>query len=726
MTTSSFDQRVHSPLGAFLLLLLVIFIGELIIMELIMPLCVPCNRVASSLLDATFLTLLLVPVFWCVVIKPAIGGQEGSRPSIAALAPLLKVLLSVFMVEFLVMLILPLILPSKTMERDRNIADAALTAALCAPLLWELLFRPMSEKQRESVVNFMLTPAKLFTVLLVAVFAVHNLEELISSIFVTGSYYGILTDSLLTTLLAAPILWYLVARPLKLMALAEKSHSDAIRAQVVDAIVTIDGTEIVQSINPAAERIFGCSSEEIVGAPFAQLFRDSSLPSNGLLLNRDVAPGATLALKARTRKGVTLFLEISISSVILAGKQQFVVIVRDITARAEAEIALRESEQRFRQIFEQTEDAVILFKPGTCQVIDVNLRAQTLFGFSKQELQDSGLECFSGSVDHDRMSSTISNVGQESRMQLENILVMRKDGSSLNVSMGVKLMKIQGVNLCYCTFRDITERIRLEQEARNIQAKLIQANKMTSLGLLVSGVAHEINNPNNFIMANSQLLAKIWNDTLKILRQYYREHGDFIVGGLPFSELDEQSQEMFAGIVDGTRRINHIVENLKNYARQDRRSEERPIDLNQVVKAALNMVNHEIKKHTTSFHLHLDDTIPAVAGNNRQLEQVVINLLMNACQALTSKDASVTLRTAYDSDTHQVKIIISDQGGGIAPESLSRIMEPFFTTKLDSGGTGLGLSICQSIVQEHNGRLECESELGEGTTFTVKLPAVRS
>jgi signal transduction histidine kinase len=286
-------------------------------------------------------------------------------------------------------------------------------------------------------------------------------------------------------------------------------------------------------------------------------------------------------------------------------------------------------------------------------------------------------------------------------------------------------MTLQGVDIVFCSIRDITDRIHLEEEARDIQSKLIHTNKMTSLGLLVSGVAHEINNPNNYVMANSRLLANVWQDALKVLREYYRENGDFMVGGIPFSIANENSTQLFTGIIDGSSRINDIVSNLKDFARQDRSMAGGDVDINRIITSAVTILHHQLIKHTDRFHLDLQENLPSVKGSSQQLEQVVINLLMNACQALPDKRSGIWVTTGYDESSGQVNVTVRDEGLGMPATIHDRVLEPFFTTKLDSGGTGLGLSISQSIVKEHNGSLEFTSDPGTGTTFSVKIPAGR-
>jgi signal transduction histidine kinase len=180
---------------------------------------------------------------------------------------------------------------------------------------------------------------------------------------------------------------------------------------------------------------------------------------------------------------------------------------------------------------------------------------------------------------------------------------------------------------------------------------------------------------------------------------------------------------MFASIIEGTRRINNIINNLKDFARQDRLVAERQVDLNRVATTAASLLIHQLNKYSDNFHLDLAEFMPRITGDYQQLEQVVINLLLNAGQALPDKSCGIWVTTGFDAVSGQATIAVRDEGRGITQDVAARVLEPFFTTKLDSGGTGLGLAISLSIVKEHNGSLEFESEPGKGTTFIVKIPA---
>ncbi len=271
-------------------------------------------------------------------------------------------------------------------------------------------------------------------------------------------------------------------------------------------------------------------------------------------------------------------------------------------------------------------------------------------------------------------------------------------------------------------FRDITDRKRTEQEAKILQARLIQANKMASLGLLVTGVAHEVNNPNNFIMFNSSLLQDAWKDIKPILDRYASETVLFQIAALPYEEMKDAIPRLLSGISDGAGRIKGIIEGLREFACDGRSCLDGSIDVNASVRSSLMILQNQIAKHTDNFILQLSDTLPAVMGSPQQIEQVIINLLMNALQALRSRKDFVMLTTMHDKESRRVIIEVQDSGMGIADHVRERITDPFFTTRLASGGTGLGLSISNSIVRDHKGALEFQSEEGKGTIVRIMLP----
>jgi signal transduction histidine kinase len=273
--------------------------------------------------------------------------------------------------------------------------------------------------------------------------------------------------------------------------------------------------------------------------------------------------------------------------------------------------------------------------------------------------------------------------------------------------------------------REIAERRHAEEELLLNQQQLLQADKMAALGVLVSGVAHEINNPTGLLLLDIPVLKRAHQDAAPILQEYFEEHGDFSLGGLPYSEMRQEIPRILSGMQDGAKRIKRIVHDLKDFARRDDAGDKGLIDLNRVVQTALRLVDPSIRKATARLAIDLGIGLPKFLGNTQRIEQVVVNLVLNACQALPDREHGIEITTRVAADPLRLELRVQDQGGGIAPEHLSRLTDPFFTTKRESGGTGLGLSVSAGIVKEHGGTLSFDSTPGAGTTVTLSFPVVR-
>lgn len=270
---------------------------------------------------------------------------------------------------------------------------------------------------------------------------------------------------------------------------------------------------------------------------------------------------------------------------------------------------------------------------------------------------------------------------------------------------------------------EIIERQRQEEEARRHQEKLFHAAKMVSLGTLVSGVAHEINNPTTFIMSNAPILQKVWKSIMPILDEFYAREGDFPVGNLTYMEVRDSIPALLAGIMEGSQRIKRIVSELTDFARKRPREFMEWVDINTVVTTALSLSSNLIKSKTNHFSVEYGKDLPPFRGSAQRIEQVVINLILNACEALRDRNEAVGVSTSYDPASGHVILEVRDQGRGISEADLPHICDPFFSTKRDLGGTGLGLSISSKIVDDHGGTIAFRSCPGGGTTATVRLPA---
>jgi polar amino acid transport system substrate-binding protein len=270
--------------------------------------------------------------------------------------------------------------------------------------------------------------------------------------------------------------------------------------------------------------------------------------------------------------------------------------------------------------------------------------------------------------------------------------------------------------------RDITERKKVQEQERLHQEQLFQASKMVALGTLVSGVAHEINNPNNFIRLNTPTLQEAWESALPILDEYYTDNGDFMIGGIKYTEMREKIPLLLSGVMNGSKRIMQIVKDLKNFVRKDISETEHSVDISAVLQSAISLISNMINKSTNRFSVEYGRDLPLLTGNSQRLEQVFVNLIQNACQALKDPKKGIFISTSYDEEMERIMVKIQDEGVGIPSENLSQITDPFFSTKQDLGGVGLGLSISSKIVEDHGGKMIFNTKIGKGTTVEIILP----
>jgi signal transduction histidine kinase len=272
------------------------------------------------------------------------------------------------------------------------------------------------------------------------------------------------------------------------------------------------------------------------------------------------------------------------------------------------------------------------------------------------------------------------------------------------------------------TARDVTEKKRIEAQAKMQQEQLMQTNKMVSLGTLVSGVAHEINNPISSVMLNIQVFDKFWRAVQPILDSHHDTFGDLEVGPMAYPQLRERMPKLLLFSQEGVERVKRIVGDLKDFSGQTPSDLRETVNLNKVVEKAIGLISSLLKKATHDFRVEYYENLPTLQGNSQRLGQVVINLLVNATQALTDPHQRLRVCTGYLEESEEVFLEVHDEGVGMTAEILARIKDPFFTTKRDTSGTGLGLSISDTIIRNHGGWLDFKSEPAKGTTATILLP----
>ncbi|MBF0461815.1 MAG: PAS domain-containing protein [Magnetococcales bacterium] len=262
-------------------------------------------------------------------------------------------------------------------------------------------------------------------------------------------------------------------------------------------------------------------------------------------------------------------------------------------------------------------------------------------------------------------------------------------------------------------------------EKRFVELKALRNARLASMGALAAGIAHEINNPNNAILFNASILRRSWQDALPVLQEHHQVAADFALGGVSFDRAVEAIPRLISGIASSSERIKKIVENVKQLARDDPGTMEHFINVEEVICTALTILEHQTIRYTDHLSTTVDtsntaDGLLLVYGNFQQLEQVVINLVINALQSLPDRSRSVSV-TACCLDG-MVQITVEDEGCGIDTKHQPFVFDPFFTTRMSSGGTGLGLSLAQEIVTNHKGNIHVRSKPGDGTIMIIMLP----
>lgn len=268
-------------------------------------------------------------------------------------------------------------------------------------------------------------------------------------------------------------------------------------------------------------------------------------------------------------------------------------------------------------------------------------------------------------------------------------------------------------------------RLEVQDERQKMMARLIQTNRMTSLGLMVAGMAHEINTPNATMRLVGQQMARTWQDALPLLDRVAEEEGGFTLGGVEYRLLRDELAGSAQAIVHCSERIDRVVKNLRQYTIGERSDLSDLVDLSQVVADSLAIVRSHGVGSRVRLHSELAEGLPPVRGNRYQLEQVLTNLLVNGIQAIPEgRPGTVTVKTGVAPATGELFMRVSDDGEGIPAEVIPLLLKPFFSTRIEKGGSGLGLYISNYIVTEHGGRLDIASEPGRGTAVTMSLPPV--
>jgi two-component system NtrC family sensor kinase len=354
--------------------------------------------------------------------------------------------------------------------------------------------------------------------------------------------------------------------------------------------------------------------------------------------------------------------------------------------------AVASTEQQYRNLFDKTGEAIIITAAGDLRILDLNRTALRLLGLSQEEARERFLPSFC--QDSGRAAQPPGDsVEWVNRLCGQRTLrVLKKDGGGTLSQVESSRLDYKGQDAFQFFFREVTDRSRLEQQLR-------QAEKLSSLGQMISGVAHELNNP------------------LSVIKGYL----DLVVA---HHQITPETRADLEKVVQECNRAAELVRHFLSFA-HERAARREMVDVNTLIQRVAGLRRSDITAAGIELFLDLAADLPSTAADPGQVQQLIINLLNNAIQAMADSPAPRTLRITTRMKTAAALLIsMEDSGPGVPPELQSRIFEPFFTTKTDGAGTGLGLSIAHSIMAEHHGRIRYDRSTLGGAAFHLEFPIV--
>jgi len=473
------------------------------------------------------------------------------------------------------------------------------------------------------------------------------------------------------------------------------------------AIMALDFYGNIMEFNRGAEKIFGWKKEEVINRENISITitpEDRSRNIQKDLSKKTRTEGVCDLEMNRVRKNGQIFPAHSTINAITDSTDRvigFVEIIRDITKRKTLERELRETKEFLENIMESSVDG-ILTTDLKGKITYQNRAMEEIVQYPREEVLGTHISRFYR-TGIQQARDIMQLLRESERAENYEMEVIGKDGEILSILTSLFLLRNEDGEAIGTAgiFKDISEQKRLEARLKAAQVRLVEDSKMRALGELVAGVAHELNNP---LMASQTILHVILKNLPK----------------------DSPEKERLGLIRKCNDRIERIVDHLREFSRQTR-PEFLEMDVNQPIENALMITGQQLLNHNITIEKHLSDGLPKVLGDPNQLEQVLLNLISNAKDALVdingAKKLTFNSRRIEENGSIWVLVSVKDTGVGIPKEDLEKVFEPFFSTKPVGKGTGLGLSLCFGIIEAHNGHLEIRSEPGKGTEVSIFIPA---
>lgn len=523
---------------------------------------------------------------------------------------------------------------------------------------------------------------------------------------------------------------------------ASEEYFRSLTENALDIVMTTDGCANLCYASPSVERVLGYDPKELTGRNAFEFIHPDDImdvDSNftGVLQNQGA--GAYMELRARHADGSWRFIEAIGNNLLhVPAVRGIVVNFRDVTdrkqiekalqkaheelemrvqqrttelrrankalhleikERKQAEDALRRGEQYFRSLIENSLDAIVVVNDdGTFRYVSPSF--ERVLGYDPEERIGRNSFDIVHPDDVPRATGIFAQLSKRQGPTVHTEVRCRhKDGSWRTLeAIANNLLHDSVVEGIVVNLRDVTERRQAEEEKQNMEQQVQLAGRLAAVGELAAGVAHELNNPLAAVQGFAQFLASR-------------------------ADLEESIREDVETIYREAQRATRITANLLSFARRHK-PEKSLVSINEVIEKSLELHAYRMRVNNIELAVQLDSNLPDTMADFYQMQQVFVNIITNAEQAMTEArgKGKLTVRTRKAGD--MIRATFTDDGPGIPKDNLSRIFEPFFTTKDTGKGTGLGLSICYGIVQEHGGRLHAASRSNEGTTFVMELPIV--
>jgi PAS domain S-box-containing protein len=400
------------------------------------------------------------------------------------------------------------------------------------------------------------------------------------------------------------------------------------------------------------------------------------------------------------KDGAVRHLQLSSKEMFWNGKRQFQLLYNDITERVQAQDELIVSELRYRRLFESFKDGILIVSPVTGLITNVNPYLIDLLGYSFEEFLGKELWEIGISKDIIANKEKFQELLEKQYIHYEDLPLKTADGREIWVEFVSNVYEVDHRQVIQCNIRNITERKQAEKEKQQLEEKAQINSRLTAVGEMAAGIAHEINNPLTGVIGFSQLLLEKQN-------------------------VPDDIKDEVRIIADGSKRVADIVKRLLTFARQTK-----PIrtltNLNELIDNTLKLREYVLKTANITVVTRFDPELPWSVIDPGQVQQVFLNLIVNAEQEMKKAHGKGTLTITTEKNENNIRISFQDDGPGITKENMGHLFEPFFTTKDVGEGTGLGLSLSRSIVLEHGGIMSVKSEFGQGATFIIELPIVES